>query len=227
MVVVTLLRQSPNHAHLRSVGSAESPTAVALVIHGGRANSKAAVRAFQFAVLRLRPVASAIARTDRRVAVYRLQLAVRGWNGTGAAAIRDARWALSLLRESHPGLPIVLVGHSMGARTALRVAGDPDVVGVVGLAPWVPADEPIKQLAGIPVRVLHGAGDRIIPEPSTRQFLARLAQAGTIVDQTILAGTGHGMLRRWREWNQLTADAVALFAGRPSHHDSRGNCPAV
>ncbi|WP_438949092.1 LLM class flavin-dependent oxidoreductase, partial [Streptomyces harbinensis] len=33
-------------------------------------------------------------------------------------------------------VPVVLVGHSMGGRAALRAAGHPAVTGVVALAPW-------------------------------------------------------------------------------------------
>ena len=35
-------------------------------------------------------------------------------------------------------VPIVLVGHSMGGRAALRAGGDPQVAAVCGLAPWTP-----------------------------------------------------------------------------------------
>jgi predicted esterase len=211
-------RRSPDHAHLirvRRRSSSPAPTAVALVLHGGRSMSDAPVRAFQVAVLRLRPLARAVARAHPEFAVYRLQLAERGWNGTGASAIRDARWALAALRAAHPEVPIVLVGHSMGARTCFRVAGDPNIAGAVGLAPWLPADEPIRQLAGVPIRILHGTSDRVVPESSTRPWLARLTAAGLAVDRTLLTGTGHAMLHRWREWNSQTASAVARFAVSP------------
>jgi alpha-beta hydrolase superfamily lysophospholipase len=179
-----------------------------LVVHGGRSISKAPVRAWHGAVLRLRPIARAIARRDRGLAVYRLQLAGRGWNGAGVDAIRDARWALESLRIRHPGVPIVLIGHSMGARTCMRIAGDPDVAGVVGLASWLPPDEPIRQLAGRPVRLIHGTRDRMVPEASTRPFVARALHAGVDLDQVILEDTGHAMLSRWNDWNELAAEAV-------------------
>jgi alpha-beta hydrolase superfamily lysophospholipase len=170
--------------------------------------SSAPVRAWQFAVLRLRPIARAIARHDPALAVYRLQLAGRGWNGAGADAVRDARWALEKIRAAHPGLPIVLVGHSMGARTCLRVAGDPDVAGIVGLAAWLPPDEPIRQLARRPVRLIHGTRDRMVPEASTRPFVARALHAGIDLDQVVLEDTGHAMLSRWNDWNELAGEAV-------------------
>ncbi len=172
------------------------------------------VRWFHGAVLRLRPVAKAIATADGDLAVYRLQLAIRGWNGAGVAAMRDLRWALDELRTAHPGLPIVLVGHSMGARTSFRLADEPVVVGVVGLAPWLPADEPVNQLRAAAVRIIHGTGDRVIPEHTTEPYLHRVAASGVTVDRTLLSGTGHAMLRRWREWHALAAEAVAKIVDR-------------
>lgn len=208
---MTFSRTSPDHAHLigmRASGDRSRPRAVCLVVHGGRSVSSAEVMAGQVAVLRMRPIARTLARALPTVAVYRLQLAVRGWNGTGVAAVRDARWAVQTLQELHPGVPIVLVGHSMGARTALRIADEPAVTGVLGLAPWLPADEPLRHLLDVPVRLVHGDRDRIVPEPSTRAFVGRLRSAGVDVRPTVLPDSGHGMLRHWRRWNFETVAAV-------------------
>lgn len=208
---VTFSLTSPDRARLRATRDPERPTAVCLVVHGGRSVSDAAVAGSQFAVLRMRPIARVLSRRLSGVGVYRLQLAVRGWNGTGAGPTRDARWAVAALRERHPGVPVVLIGHSMGARTCLRIADEPGVVGVVGLAAWLPADEPLAQLRGIPVRLVHGDRDRIVPEPSTRPFVTRLTAAGIDLRRTVLTGTGHGMIRRWRRWNAETVAGVAAL----------------
>ncbi|AZI59630.1 alpha/beta fold hydrolase [Nakamurella antarctica] len=168
------------------------------------------------AVLRLRPVASAIRRAGRRagtpLAVYRLQLAVRGWNGDGAGAISDGRWALAQIKAQYPGVPVILVGHSMGGRTAMRLTDDPAIVGMVGLAPWLESGDPIVAPAGFPLRVLHGSNDRIVPERNTLPYVARAVAAGVLVDRTVLSGTAHGMLRKWFTWHRLTAEAVLRFA---------------
>jgi alpha-beta hydrolase superfamily lysophospholipase len=62
-----------------------------------------------------------------------------GWPGTATLAA-DATAAAALIRERHPGAPLVLLGESMGAAVAL-VAGasahPPDVDGYVLLAPAV------------------------------------------------------------------------------------------
>ena len=210
---------------MRSAPADPGPvTAVCLVVHGGRSFSQAEVFAGQLAVLRMRPIARAVARARPDVAVYRLQLAVRGWNGTGFAAVRDARWAVRILRERHPDLPIVLVGHSMGARTSLRVADEPAVTGVVGLAPWLPPDEPLAQLRDVGVRLVHGDRDRIVAEPSTREFLGRMLTAGVDVRRTVLTGTGHAMLRDRRRWDAETVAAVGALLDRirPDRADPPG-----
>lgn len=194
-------------------GRATEPSALCLVLHGGRSVSEAEVFAGQIAVLRMRPIARVLARELPSVAVYRLQLSVRGWNGTGATAVRDARWAVGVLRDLHPDVPLVLVGHSMGGRTAMRIADEPGVVGIVGLAPWLPADEPLAHLGDVVVRLVHGDRDRIVPEPSTRAFVARLLGAGIDVRRSVLPGTGHGMVRGWRRWNAEVVAAVAALLG--------------
>ena len=207
-------RHSPHSAHLLGTKLPDDPRAVALVVHGGRSMSNKEARAWQGAVLRLRWLAAGLARRTDGIAVYRLQLAIRGWNGSGAAALRDLRWALDELASEHPGAPIVLVGHSMGARASARASGHPAVRGLVALAPWLPPDEPLQQLADVPVQVLHGTRDRIVTAASTRPLLVRAHRAGIDIEHTLLEGTGHAMLRRSADWHRLTAEAVTDFANR-------------
>ena len=58
-----------------------TPTAAVLVFHGGSATSVMRVSRFSPAVLRLIPVARAVAAREKTAAVYRLRFSVRGWNG--------------------------------------------------------------------------------------------------------------------------------------------------
>lgn len=202
---------SPDGAALATTSApAGSTTAasVVLVLHGGGTDSFQPARWFNLAVLRMAPFARAIARQDPSAAVYRLKFAVRGWNGDGSAALRDARWALATLRERHPEAPIVLLGHSMGGRVALLAGGDPDVAGVVLLAPWAPSSEPVEQLHGQSVVVIRGGRDRIIPPRTTDPWVTRLAHSSAVVVQQMLPWAGHAMLRRFWIWHRLAAAGV-------------------
>jgi len=108
---------------LLSTSSPAAPTSAVLVLHGGSANSTMDVSRFAPAVLRLIPVAWAIAAHVPNAAVYRLKFSVRGWNGDGAAVLGDARWAIDEIARAHTGVPIVVVGHSLGGRVAMHVVG--------------------------------------------------------------------------------------------------------
>ncbi|MEO7260138.1 MAG: alpha/beta fold hydrolase [Jatrophihabitantaceae bacterium] len=185
--------------------------AVVLVLHGGRELSTDPVQARQLSVLRMIPFARRIARrSGGRVAVARLRYASRGWNAnsSGPAPVADAEWALRQLTERFPGLPIGLVGHSMGGRTALRVGGHPQVRGIVGLAPWLPAGEPVSQLAGRRVLLMHGSADRMTSPAGTAAFASRIEAAGAAVSLVSVDGEGHAMLRRAQLWHELAAQFV-------------------
>ncbi len=204
-----MIKSSDGAALIRSpAGSGKSAAVAVLVIHGGSADSFAPTHWRDLAVLRLRPVARAVGRAVPDAAVYRLRLSTKGWNGRGEAALRDARWAMATMREREPGKPIVLVGHSLGARVALRIGGDDDVAGVVALTPWIPSDDPAAQLAGVPVVVIQAGRDRVIPEPTTRPWLSRAEKAGARLNRQVLPWAGHTMLRRFWVWHRLAADGV-------------------
>jgi fermentation-respiration switch protein FrsA (DUF1100 family) len=139
------------------------------------------------------------------VAAAVLQFSIRGWNaglGREPSPIADARWALDGIRERYDGLPVVLLGHSMGARTSLHVADDPSVVGVVGLAPWFPADEDVSRLAGVHLTAAHGARDRITSARQTRRLLDRAAPVAASTRFLDMGSAGHYMLTHVRAWNR-------------------------
>lgn len=206
---------SDHGAHLIPVGSvargpAEHAAAVVLVVHGGKERSTERGRAWNVAVLRLRPFASAIARKVRTpaTAVFRVQLAIRGWNGSGSSPQADLYWALGHVQRHYPGRPVVLVGHSMGARTVLRLADETQVCGIVVLAPWVEESDPVSQLAGVRLTVIQGSMDRVTPVAYSERYFERAEAAGAILDNTVLTGTGHAMLSRAATWHRLTVEAV-------------------
>src|SRR5215831_8161717 len=105
------------------------------------------------------PVAAAIRRVLRGsgAEVCRPRFDVRGWNGEQASPVHDLNRMLDEIRGTYGPVPVVLIGHSMGARAALRAAGHPSVTAVAGLAPWLPPGEPTGQLAGRRVLLAHGA----------------------------------------------------------------------
>ncbi len=92
------------------------PEAVVVILHGGAERGREAVAWWRLPVLRMLPFARAVERrAGDRLAVLRLKNRVRGWNGAATDPVVDARWALDRVRRVLPGVPIALVGHSMGA----------------------------------------------------------------------------------------------------------------
>lgn len=192
---------------LLTTWGARRPRGVVLLLHGGSEVSHLPASRWGVAALRMLPVALATVRAGRgHVHVLRLVNAVRGWNGVEQSAVVDARWALAEVRRRHPGLPVAVVGHSMGGRAALHVADDPSVRVVVGLAPWVTPTEPARLLDGQQVVLVHGSLDRTT-SPEASAELVRAAQ-GVATTATLVraAGQGHTLLAR--------RDAAGLLAAR-------------
>lgn len=200
--------ESPEHAVLVRVRAPRRPTGVVLVLHGGAEESSRRVTAWMPAVLRLIPVARSIARRVRGAAVYRLRFSHYGWNDAGSYSLADARWALGVLRGRYPGRPLVLVGHSLGARVSLRLGGDPGVVGLVALTPWAPDTDPVEQLEDRTVMVGQGGADTVCPEPHNRLLFDRAEAAGAHIRRTLFPGLGHGMIKKFWVWHAFAARGV-------------------
>ncbi|MDT4891742.1 MAG: hypothetical protein QOE97_777 [Pseudonocardiales bacterium] len=201
-----------------SVDEPRSPRvrAIALVLHGGRSASTAPVRGRQLAVLRMLPFTSSLSRTgsSQGLAVARLRFAVRGWNGAECSPVADAAWAIEQLTTRFPGVPIALIGHSMGGRTALYAAGAGAVSAVVALAPWVEAGDPADQLAGRRVLIVHGENDRMTSARRSAAYALRAEQAGATVTYVRMREENHAMLRRARLWHELTTGfALGVLLG--------------
>ncbi len=214
--------RAPQPVLIRAPG-ATTVRAAALVLHGGREVSSEPVSARQLAVLRMVPIARQLAAAGETdgLGVWRLRFRYRGWNTRAGGAedahpVADVRWAVQQLREQHGDVPIVLVGHSMGGRAALRAADEPGVVGLVGLAPWVTPTEPYKQVVGRRLLVVHGTRDHTTSAKNSKALVdavrAQSAPGAGAGDATFvhLRGSGHGMLRRIKIWDDLTADFVLL-----------------
>jgi predicted esterase len=204
------------HAPSLTRRTPEDPQAVVLMLHGGKARGLDPVDERSASWRRSRWMMSHIAGRANRagVAVWLLRYGVRGWNAGGGAdpsPVPDARWALDEVRREHGDVPVVLLGHSMGARTSVAVADDASVVGVVGLAPWLPGDEPVRPLAGKHLAVAHGAADKITSARATRAFVGRAERAAASAEFHDMGRVGHYMLRRVADWNEFAVSRSLAF----------------
>ncbi len=203
--------------HACAVTTQQSTRGIVLVAHGGQEHSTAPVTGSQLAVLRMIPVASTIrnAVSGEAVEVRRPLFKVRGWNGDLASPVADLTAELDLIAARSPGVPVVLVGHSMGARAAVRAAGHPAVIAVAGLAPWLPPGEPVSQLAGRRVVLAHGNADRITKPADTWAFAER-ARAVSDVTAIEIRGGDHPMIRRAPLWHAIAAEFSRVSFGLPA-----------
>jgi predicted esterase len=199
-----------------AVRPSHGPTrAVVLTLHGGQENSLKPTHQRHLAGARMLPFAAAVSRrgADAGVAVWSLRHRVRGWNGEQMSPIPDAQWALERVRAEHGAVPVVLIGHSMGGRTAMRVAGEAGVVGVVGLAPWLPDGEPVEQLRGRRVLIAHGTADRVTSPRASRRFAERARAVADRVDVVMVRAETHALLLRWPTWQRITTAYVLDLLG--------------
>ncbi|MFF0462326.1 alpha/beta hydrolase [Streptomyces mexicanus] len=146
----------------------------------------------------------------------------RGWNGSQAHPAQDAAWAVEEAVRRYGDVPVCLAGLGMGGRAALHAGGHEAVNSVVAIAPWLPEDdvaaspEPVKQLVGRQVLIVHGTNDeRTDPELSFR-FAARAKKANRDVCRFEVHADGHG-LRQYRD--EVTSLAVDFVMGALFGHD--------
>lgn len=195
------------------------PEGVVLVLHGGTDSSRLPVSWWRLAVARMLPFALAVQHAEgERLAVLRLKNRVRGWNGERQDPVHDARWALDRIRRVLPGVPVALVGHSMGGRVALQLAAEPDVAAVAALAPWIVGGARQPRLA-TPVLLMHGSRDRMTDPRRTAIIAQRWDEGGADVQHVEVDGDGHAMLRRAGHWHGTVARFVSralLGPGRTS-----------
>ncbi|MEV6028747.1 alpha/beta hydrolase [Streptomyces sp. NPDC052036] len=145
-----------------------------------------------------------------------------GWNGSEAHPARDAAWAADEVVRRHGDVPVCLIGVGMGGRAALRAAGHSAVVSALAMSPWLPEEdmaaspEPVKQLVGRRVLIVHGTNDeRTDPELSFR-LAARSKKANRDICRFEVHTDGHGLRQYRSEVHALAQDFVmgTLF-GRP------------
>lgn len=207
-------------AVLSIAGPTGKTRGVVLVLHGGRSASYESVRGRHLSPARMLPFARALRRAGGSdgLAVWTLRNRYRGWNGADMSPVHDARWALSHISREHPGVPVYLLGHSMGGLTALCVADHPQVEAVVALAPWLNGETPVSRVAGRRILIVHGTDDRWTSPANSLAYARRADGVAESVNYVALKGAGHFMFRRVSLWNSLAngfiLDAFAGSSGR-------------
>ncbi|MFB6979913.1 alpha/beta hydrolase [Streptomyces scopuliridis] len=138
----------------------------------------------------------------------------RGWNGAQARLAADAEWAAEEAVRRYGDVPVCLAGHGMGGRAALHAAGHRAVNSVLAMAPWLPEDdraaepEPIKQLTGRQVLIMHGTTDaRTDPELSYR-LAERVKKVNRDTCRFEVHSDGHALRQHHQEVLALAADFV-------------------
>jgi pimeloyl-ACP methyl ester carboxylesterase len=192
--------------------------AMILLLHGGKPRSRQAIDGRSASWRRALWLQREITQRahDAGVGTWLLRYSERGWNG-GTDRSADARWALDELRAAHGDVPVVLLGHSMGARVAVHVADDPSVRGVVGLAPWWSAEDPVRTLAGRTLEAAHGRRDRITSFRETARYVERARSVADSADLQDMGGLGHYMLSGSRRWHDVAIEASLAVLGAHVH----------
>ena len=199
------------------------PRAMVLVLHGGKPRSSRTIDGRSASWRRASWLQREIAQEahEAGVGVWLVRYRRRGWNN-GTDAVADARWALDELRTAHGDVPVVLLGHSMGARVAVHAADDPSVVGVVGLAPWWSADDPVSTLAGRTLRAAHGRRDRITSFRETARYVERARAVADSAELQDMGALGHYMLTGSQRWHDVALGSVLEVLGSEVARDRRG-----
>jgi pimeloyl-ACP methyl ester carboxylesterase len=197
------------------VAGPESARDLVIVAHGGQEHSLEEPHDWRHAILRMWPLAQAAHRAAPQAQVALVRYRYRGWNGDAAHAAADLRRLLE-------GLPdgierVALVGHSMGGRAAVAaLADDADrrTVGVLGLAPWLPVDEPRPSPnEGTLVVLAHGDLDRTVDPRLTARFAQHARRTGVALALFDAAGEAHALLQRHGDWDQLVRRFVQTSLG--------------
>lgn len=171
-------------------------------------------------------LAGRLARRLPQLGFLEVRYRVKSWHRLEECAA-DARAAIAAAREQGAE-ELALLGFSMGGAVAVRVADDPAVRVVVGLAPWLPPQLDLSPLDGRRFAVLHGSLDRglpgvpgVSPELSRRGYEVARAR-GVEAVRTVIAGAIHPIALRapWgttvpmpraRRWEELVAAELERF----------------
>jgi pimeloyl-ACP methyl ester carboxylesterase len=177
-------------------------------------------------------LASELASRFEGIAFTEVRYRIKSWKALDSC-LEDAVGALDLVDR-----PALLVGFSMGGAVSIGVAGDPRVVGVLGLAPWIPEELPLDGLIGKRLDVLHGSWDRYLPgipgvsASSSRRGFDRARALGVEGTYTLIPRGLHGAalrrrsgaiqrLPRSRAWIDGVSECLALYSSQASFRRAR------
>lgn len=141
------------------------------------------------------------------------------------SCVEDARAAIGESGAER----VLLLGFSMGGAVSIAAADEPQVEGVIGLAPWIPDRLDLRPLVGKSLVVLHGALDRWLPgipgvsPESSRRGFERARALGVQGSYTVIPGAVHGLalraplgglvrLPRASRWAELVENELRLVA---------------
>jgi len=112
---------------------------------------------------------------------------------TAAAPAFDAVIDAAIATAGTTAARTVVAGFSQGTIMALdAVARGRRFAGVLGMSGRM-ATAPIVPLDGLPIRLVHGEGDDVIPIAESQSALERLTAAGAKVDFVRIPRDGHGI----------------------------------
>ncbi len=205
---------------------------IVLMLHGGAKAGLQPVGGRSTSLRRTTAMRNSLERgmLDEGLSLWLLRFGVRGWNaglGREPSPVPDARWALDLAAAEHPGVPVVLLGHSMGARTAVHVADHPSVVGVVALAPWFEASDPVRKLAGRHFIAGHGSRDKITLARATRAYVDQARGVAASAEFVDMGHLGHYLLRRPGDWNRFALQSSLEIFDRAAKRNRDGLADGV
>ena len=141
-------------------------------------------------------------RFRQSVVVEQARYRVYGWNGGQASPMPYARAALEDLSRRYPGVPLAVIGHSMGGRIAAQLAADTRVSGVLALAPWWQYADWRMIHPGARVRAIHGAADTVTYARRTAKGIAELTDRGMDATYVEVPGGHHPMLDHVGSWQR-------------------------
>ncbi len=195
--------------------TSHGPAAVVLVLPGGTDVSREPFSWRSPSALRMYPFTASIAlRHPLRVRVRQVAYDSYGWNDD-AAPLAPARTALERAAAAAPGVPIHLIGHSMGGRVAAHLAADPRVRGVLALAPWWQHADWRHIHDDVRVVAMHGTADTRTYASRTEKGIGELRARGVDATYVPVPDGGHAMLDHLLDWQRTALHFVdAAVSGR-------------